>query len=357
VKPVTLVDVGKRAHVSASLASLVLSGNYEGRCTAETADEVRRAATELGYRTNRMARGLRKQSTRILGLLSIKVATTPYAGSMIMAAQQLARLKDYDLLFVEVEDSVESIQQGFDLMTEHQAEGVLVFSYFHHVIDLPIAPFKNVVIANAVDARGLFDCFVPDEQGSFTQTLDLIGEAGHKHVALVTDSSGHPASIGRLKAFRIAQKKYGWQTSESLVASDVITNAAQGYVATQKILLRHPEVTAVVAFNDSLAMGAYQAAKELSLQIPEDLSITGFDDFELISAGLRPGLTTVGLPHEQMGRMAVERLIERCESNDELLEEKVEILGNLVLRQSVAAPRLGDPGFSRAPAEKMHHIN
>jgi LacI family transcriptional regulator len=122
---------------------------------------------------------------------------------------------------------------------------------------------------------------------------------------------------------------------------------------TNQLLTRHPETTALVAFNDQLAMGAYQAAKELNLRIPEDLSIVGFDDLEMISAGLRPGLTTVRLPHLEMGKLAVKRLIQRCESEDELSREKQEILCTMVSRQSVAAPRSQNLASSSAPAGKI----
>lgn len=350
MQQITLADVGRRAKVSTSLASLVLSGKYEGRCTAETAEEVRKAALELGYRANRLARGLRKQSTKVLGLLSIEVATSPYAGSMILAAQQEARAQDYDLLFVEVENTRNSIQQGFDLMSEHQADGVLIFSYFHHSIDLPPRRFKNIVCANGFDSEGIYDSFIPNEYESFMQTLELLGESGHKHVALVTDSSGYPASIGRLRAYRTAQEKYQWNTADTLVGSSMSTDPSTGYRLTNQILSKHPETTAVVAFNDQLAMGAYQAAKELNIRIPQDLSIVGFDDLELISAGLRPGLTTVRLPHDEMGRGAVKRLIQRCESEEELPREKYEILCSLIQRQSISAPRSESLVFSSAPA-------
>lgn len=351
MKQVTLADVGRKAKVSTSMASLVLSGKYHGRCTAETAEEVRRVALELGYRANRLARGLRKQSTRVLGLLSIEVATKPYAGAMILAAQQEARLRDYDLLFVEVANTPESIASGFDLMAEHQAEGVMIFSFFHNSITLPQRRPKNIVCANGFDSEGSYDSFVPNEHTSFTQVLDLIGAQGHKQVALVTDASGYPAAINRLRAFEDAVKKYGWSTKKSLIEKTMFTDAGHGYDATRKILKRHPEVTAVVAFNDLLAMGAYQAAKELNLNIPKDLSIVGFDDLELISAGLRPGLTTVRLPHFEMGKLAVERLIDVCESPDELPQKRVEILCELIERQSIAAPRLGNLNLSMAPAE------
>jgi LacI family transcriptional regulator len=352
LKPVTLADVGKKAKVSTSLASLVLSGKYQGRCTPETADEVIRAAEQLGYRANRLARGLRKQSTRVLGLLSIEVATRPYAGAMIMAAQQEARLKDYDLLFAEVENTPEAIAQGFNLMAEHQAEGVLIFSYFHQSIELPTNIPKNIVVANGFDSENLYDSFVPDEYQSFTQVLDLVGEAGHKEVALVTDDSHYAAAVNRFRAFEDAAKKYGWTKTPGLIEKRMLTDASSGYEATNKILRSFPEVTAVVAFNDQLAMGAYQAAKELNLRIPEDLSIAGFDDLNLISAGLRPGLTTVRLPHFEMGKLAVERLIQICESADELSREKVEILCDLIQRQSIAQPRVGKLEFEKASAEK-----
>jgi LacI family transcriptional regulator len=352
MKQATLADVGKKANVSTSLASLVLSGKYQGRCTPETADEVRRAALELGYRANRLARGLRKQSTRVLGLLSIEVATTPYAGAMIMAAQQVARAKDYDLLFVEVENTEESIASGFGLMAEHQAEGVMIFSYFHHAINLPQRRPVHIVCANCFDSEGLYDCFIPDESKSFTQVLDEIGLAGHKHVALVTDASGYPAAINRLAAFKQAQRNYNWLVSKDMIVKTMTTTAVSGYEATHQLLHSHPEITALVAFNDLLAMGAYQAAKELQLQIPEDLSIAGFDDLELISAGLRPGLTTVRLPHFEMGKLAVERLIEICEADSESPRKKVEIICDLVKRESIGSPRLTPLVFDGSSREK-----
>jgi LacI family transcriptional regulator len=355
LKKTTLADVGKRAKVSTSLASLVLSGKYEGRCTPETAEVVRKVARDLGYKANRLARSLRKQSTRVLGLLSIEVATTPYAGEMIMAAQQQARLKDYDLLFVEVGNSLESIQEGLDLLAEHQAQGVLIFSYFHHAIDLPSSTQRNIVCANLVDSKGFFDSIVPNESDSFMQTLDLLGKAGHKSVAVIMDSSGHPASVGRLEAFKVAQEKYGWEKSDSLMHFTMVTNQVSGYEVTQKFLKENPQITAVVAFNDLLAMGVYQAAKELNIRIPEDLSIVGFDDLDLISAGLRPGLTTVRLPHLKMGQLAVEKLIQRCESENELPREKIEILCELIERQSIAAPRSWALPVSMDPAEKMQY--
>jgi LacI family transcriptional regulator len=240
-------------------------------------------------------------------------------------------------------------------MSEHQADGVLIFSYFHHSIELPSRRVKNIVCANGFDSEGLYDSFIPNEYESFMQTLDLLGQQGHKSVAFLTDSSSYPACLERLRAFKSAQKKYQWNESETFVVTSPTTDPGSGYKMTNQLLMRHPETTAVVAFNDQLAMGAYQAAKELNLRIPEDLSIVGFDDLELISAGLRPGLTTVRLPHLKMGQLAVEKLIQRCESENELPREKIEILCELIERQSIAAPRSWALPVSMDPAEKMQY--
>jgi len=113
---VTLRDVAEGAGVSLATASMVLSGSETGRYSDETAEKVKRIAEDLGYRANRVARGLRRKSTSLLGMLSVEAATTPYAGEMLRAAQETARQFDYDLLFIEVENTLESIQQGIELL-------------------------------------------------------------------------------------------------------------------------------------------------------------------------------------------------------------------------------------------------
>src|SRR4029079_16939731 len=93
------------------------------------------------------------------------------------------------------------------------------------------------------------------------------------------------------------------------------SDAAGGYRAAMSILSRADRPTGLFCFNDRMAMGAYQAAVALGLRIPEDLSIVGFDDQQLISAGLRPGLTTVALPHLEMGEWAVHALMKLIHSD------------------------------------------
>jgi LacI family transcriptional regulator len=339
VRNATLNDVAKAAGVSVSLVSLVLSGKAANRCSAATEAKIKKAAAQLGYRANRLARSLKEQQTRTLGMLSIEVATTPYAGEMLMAAQRAARLHDYDLFFVEVENNPKSIEDAFELLAEHQVVGTIIAAFFHCPIKMPKNAPKNLVFANCVADRGDYPTFVPAEYASFMQSLKMLGIAGHKNVGLIIDEYPWPAVVGRTKAFFDAAHNFGWARADERIYKVPDSRSEDGYGAALEMMLRDPEITAIACYNDRLAMGAYQAMQELKLSVPEQVSIVGFDDLELISGGLRPGLTTVRLPHYPMGREAVEHLIRICEEKDGDSKNVVEIQGELVVRDSVAVPR------------------
>jgi LacI family transcriptional regulator len=335
----TLADVAKATGVSVSLVSLVLAGKAAKRCSPAIEAKIRKAAKDLGYRTNRLARSLKEQQTRTLGMLSIEVATTPYAGQLLSAAQKTARSHDYELLFVEVENNPKSIEEAFGLLGEHQVVGTLIAAYFHSPIKLPRLVPKNLVFANCLPNKGTYPTFIPAEYSSYMQSLKMLGIAGHKHVGLIIDENQWPAVKGRTKAFFDAAQNFGWARPEERIYTVSTTFADNGYRATLEIMLRDPEITAIACYNDPLAMGAYQALQELKISIPDQMSVVSFDDLELISGGLRPGLTTVRLPHYQMGREAVEKLIRICEERDESPMNVVEIQGELVVRDSVSVPR------------------
>lgn len=344
MKAVTLADVAARANVSVATASLVLSGKSGNRSSLQTAARVREAAKTLGYRANRLAKGLKESQTRTLGILSIEVATTPYAGELLRAAQSTARARDYDLLFIEVENNPASLGKAFDLLREHQVAGALVSTFYHAPVEIPSVVPRNLVFANCFPTSGSYFSFIPAEYESFMSVLKVLGVAGHKDVALILDDGDDPAVEPRKKAFLDAAANFDWRNAQGRIFPVEAGETAQGYQATLELLLRDPNITAIACFNDQLAMGVYQALNQIGLSIPGDISVVGFDDLILISAGLRPGLTTVGLPHYEMGREAAEKLIQLCEEKNET-PETVLIRGGLAIRDSVSVPR--SPGQHR----------
>jgi LacI family transcriptional regulator len=136
-------------------------------------------------------------------------------------------------------------------------------------------------------------------------------------------------------------RDHGIPVDESLIAQ-APSETLPGYALAREVLSRPDRPTALFCYNDRMAMGAYRAATELGLDIPRDLSIVGFDNQELIAANLFPGLTTVALPHYEMGVWAVETLVQLLRGEAEvqqLADSPTRLDCPLVIRESVAAPR------------------
>lgn len=338
----TLADVANHANVSKSLVSLVLSGKGAKRCAPETADRIRTAAAELGYKPNKVAQSLRQQTTNMLGMISVEVATTPYAGELILAGQQAAQDAGFGMLFIEVSNNASEIANALKVMDEHRVEGVVIANYFHNAIQLPRDLPKKLVVADAYDPEGRVDSFVPAEYASIWQCFEAINNLGHTKVAYFTDDRVYIASETRLKAFHDAQLKFGWSGGASAVIECDASDLELCHKTAREFFAKQPDITAIACYNDGLALVAYQAAKEAGYSIPEDISVTGFDDLKLISAALKPGLTTVRLPHREMGQAAVERLIELCSSSNDHAPESTEIIGQLVERESLSIPKNRD---------------
>ena len=338
---VTLKDVADQANVSVATASLVLSGKHVNRVSADTVRRVQDTASKMQYRSNRVARSLRQRSAPVLGLLSLGVATSPYAGRMLEAAQSTARQHDYDLLFIEIADEGE-IGASLNLLQEHQVAGSIVASFFHQRLDLPTSVDGPLVVLDAVTDNPAFDSVVPDEAASERAVLRMLAEAGHTKVAWISEHPVFPAAFARREAFMSFAKEHGWDRDSRLIVEMTDRpDASDGYIAFRALIDQYPDVTAVACYNDRMAMGAYMAAFELGLRIPHDISIVGFDDQVLISEALRPGLSTVALPHRAMGEWAVERLIAQIEAGGELAPEQVKLPGDVVRRDSVTTPRTG----------------
>jgi LacI family transcriptional regulator len=174
---------------------------------------------------------------------------------------------------------------------------------------------------------------VPDEVGGGRTATEELIRHGHSRIGFLNNVDDIPATRGRLEGYRAALRDAGLPFDQRLVVEGR-SDTEGGLQAARKLLSATDRPTAVFCFNDRMAMGAYHAAAELGLRIPEDLSVVGFDNQELIAEGLRPGLTTVALPHYEMGAWAVETLIAHIEGQKRA--DHTVLNCPLVLRNSVA---------------------
>lgn len=309
-RPPTMHDVAQRAGVSQTTVSFVVNGRTDIIISDETKERVLAAVRELDYRPNAMARGLRSNKSQLIGLISDEIATTVHAVQIVLGAQNAAWDRGKLLLMVNTTSNEEIKTAAVRIMLEHQVESIIYATMYHRVASPP-AVLRNVPCV-------LLDCFTPDHslpsvvpnevQGGRTATEALIRK-GHRRIGFVNNIDPIPATFGRLTGYREALASYDLPFDESLTRR-AQSDSSGGYDAATELMQLPDPPTAIFCFNDRMAMGAYDALRKAGRSIPDDVAVIGFDDEEMISAHLYPPLTTVRLPHYEMGEWAVTFLAE-----------------------------------------------
>ena len=333
-------DVAKVAGVSTTTVSLVLNDKAGTSIPDLTKERVFEASRMLGYRTNAVARNLRRQSSETIGLISDTIASTPYAGLMIHGADQVAAAAGMTLMMVNTERDPDVEARAIDSLLARQVDGLIYATMWHQVVDPP-AELQEIpsVLLDARSDDPADSWVVPDEErGGYTATTHLI-EHAHRRIGYIDEANEYPAHPERLTGYRRALAEHGLDFDPELVASD--KNDPFGGTAAAARLLGLPEPpTAIQCYTDRMAMGAYRAIRRAGLSIPEDISVIGFDNQDQIAPWLDPPLTTMQLPHEAMGSWAVEHLL-RVLSGEAEGPRQQRLECPLVVRDSVAPPRNG----------------
>ncbi len=313
---VTLADVARRAGVSRTSASFVLSGRTDMRISEATRQRVLAAAAELGYRPNITARSLRTAVTGTIGLISDTVTITPYAGEVIQGAADTA-LKHDRLVFVAETSGDRDVEHGLlREMLDRQVDAFVYAAMFTQVHQPPeLLREYPVVLLNCLADSFDAPAVLPDETEAGATAARALLDAGHTDDIHVIGGRHETAETpGGVVAGRERMAGVEAALAEAGTAPASVTECAwhtpdYGYRAASDLLARH-RPTALICLNDRLAFGAYQALHEHGLRVPDDVSVVSFDDSDLAS-WLRPALTSVALPHYELGKAAVTLLVEK----------------------------------------------
>jgi LacI family transcriptional regulator len=333
MRRVSIADVATEAGVSISTVSAALNDVASARISASTRDRIQEVADHLGYVPNGLARGLRRQRSGIVGFIGDEVATTPYAVRMILGAQET--LREAGLLMVLMNSQGDPALEAREIaaLRQQQVEGILYASMYHRRLEPPEA-LRDVatVLLDAESRDPAVSWVVPDEVAGARAAVDELLAHGHQNIAFLNDEEEIPAARLRLRGYHAALKRAGVPADPALMLRAPPT-AEGGYHAARELLAGARRPTALFCFRDLMAMGAYHAAREAGLDVPGDVSIVGYDNMAHVAEGLFPGLTTVELPHYEMGAWAARRLLERAPARHTRLR------GKLIRRGSVAPPR------------------
>lgn len=353
-RSVGIKDVAAAAGVSVTTVSHVLNDVAYARVGAGTRERVHEAAQRLGYGPNRLAQALRTQRSGMIGFISEEIATTPHAGRIILGAEETARARGYRIMIINStstssQDSKES--QVADLL-DRQVDGILYATMYHRKLAVP----KNLaglpaVLVDSEDISHTVSSVIPDEVSGARSAVQTLIDAGHTRIGMLNNTDDVPATHSRLRAFKETLANAGLPFHEELVQSEH-SEVPGGYQAALRLLKPQSRPTAVFCYNDRMAMGAYRAAGELGLRIPDDISFVGFDNQELIAENLYPALTTVALPHYEMGAWATENLIDAIEGKTDLqlfAAHPTVLPCPMVLRDSVASRKHKGASSRAAP--------
>jgi len=304
-------DIAREAGVSQTTVSFVLNNHSSSaNIPAETKDRILETAKKLSYRPNLAAKALRTNQTHTIGFITDRIATTPHAVKIIKGAQDAAWANGKLLLIVNTGSDATVTETAIEMLLERQVEGIIYAAMYHQEVALP----ANIYEGSSV----LVDCFcadrslpsvVPNEiQGGRTAT-EMLLKKGHRRIGFINNVNPIPASFGRLEGYKQALKAYGVPFDEDLVRLHA-SESRGGYRGTLELLQLREPPTAIFCFSDFMAVGAYDALRTLGLSIPDDVAVMGFDNYELITTKLSFPLSTIELPHYEMGKWAVQFLLE-----------------------------------------------
>jgi LacI family transcriptional regulator len=340
-KRVTLADVARRAGVSQTAASFVLSGRKDMRISARAEERVLRAAAETGYRPNIVSRSLRTGTTHTIGFVSDSVATTRFAGDFIRGALDAARDRGHLLLIAETGGEPELERQSIETMLDRQVDGIVLASMYTRKLPVPDAlASAPAVLLNALPERKCgVSSVIPDEAEAGRSAAGVLLDAGHRSDIFLIGGGprtrqvprGALAAIERFRGIKHTFSERGVALAGAIECRE--WEPEDGYQAMRSLLDAKQSPKALICFNDRLAMGVYQALEEAGLAIPADVSIVSFDDDPLAS-WVKPALTTIALPHYELGRTAIDVLF-----GD---EERPQMQAQAEVRRIPMPPRIRD---------------
>ncbi len=320
----TILDVAGAAGVSTATVSRALNG---GRIAPHTQRKVETAITALGYRRNKLARGLVTGKTGVIGVVIPDIAGPLYA-QMARGIEDVLETQGMHFMLVTGNRDPEQERQAIELLLERQVEALILIGsgLQHDPLEETLKGGPATVLMQREGSKERFATIsLANFDGAFAATSYFIAK-GHKNIA-------HIAGIRRggeerLRGYRQAMKNADLPVGP--VIQGGFTEQSGYHDAAQ--LLQYKDVTAVFCANDRIALGLYRYCKTQGLQIPDDLSIIGFDDLPWV-AYLDPPLTTIRQPAREMGRIAATQALAMLSGNTP--PQNTPITAELIERSSV----------------------
>lgn len=326
---VTMADVARAAGVSKQTVSRVVNGGAE--TSPETLRKVQAAIARLGYRPNSIARSLTTRQTYTLGLV-VPDLSNPYFAEIAQGAELAAWEQGYNTFLSNIFGKLEHEEAALRSFEDRGVDGVILCSM--RLPDKKLVPLlelqRAAVLINRVMPTKLAGTIKVDDAWGGKLAVEHLLSAQRRTLGVLAGPSKWPSSRARLKGFVDALEGAGLSPQDELVVNCPSRIEGAQEVAF-KLLHDHPEVDGLVCFNDVVAIGALRACHALGVRVPEDVAIVGHDDISFASL-VTPSLTTLRIGQQELGRNAVQMLLERIQGRN--LQLEMSIKPELIIRES-----------------------
>jgi LacI family transcriptional regulator len=334
----TLKDVARLAGVHPGTASRALNAETRPLVNGETARRVLDAAEELGYRPNPIARGLKTSRSYTVGVL-IPDLTNPLFPPIVRGIQDRLEEAAYTPLIANTDNDPDRERADFEAMRARHVDG-LITATARRDHGLP-ADLENVslpvVLVNRRLDGGARPSVVADDISGVALAVEHLVGLGHRRIAHLAGPQQLSTGYLRLEGFTRAMKATGIEPDPDLILAGEAFVESEGERLCAELLGRDTGATAIVAGNDLMALGCYHAFRDRGIVCPVEISVVGYNDMPFAS-WFNPPLTTVHLPHYEIGVRAADLLLEHF-LDPEVEPEQVTLEPELVVRGSSAPPR------------------
>ena len=337
VQTPTLRDVAEVAGVHAATASRALNPETRRLVNAETARRVLRAAESLGYQPNPIARSLKTAKSRTIGIV-IPDLTNPLFPPIVRGIEDVLGPAGYSALLVNTDNDAEREKSLVGSLRSRQVEGFIVATarLDHPLLAQLHAQGVKMILVNR-RAEGVdVPSITPDDATGVGLAVKHLVDLGHRRIVHLAGPQTTSTGVIRARAFRSALRDHGLDDDPSLIVSCEYWTEDEGARALREVLDSGADFTAVVAGNDLIALGCYDVFAERAISCPADISVVGFNDMPFLDK-LQPPLTSVGVPHHQVGVEAARMLLESF-NEPERPPRSVLLPLSLVVRGSTAGP-------------------
>jgi LacI family transcriptional regulator len=339
----TIIDIAESLNISPSTVSRALKNNP--RISSEVRKLVSDTAKEMGYRPNLLARSLVNEKTFMISLV-INDISWSFFNELSQHIQNASEKLGYSIFLYSSGDDAKKETKGLENALAIRSDGLILFAHesmknIHFLERLSEGGFPVVLLNNLEKAR--LDVVTVDNFKGTRLVMQHLDELGHKKIAYIGPTPVKSTERERFTGYQsFLTEKYGSCKEDYICLGKAYP--LLGYDSTMKMFANGVRPTAILAYNDTMALGVMRAILESGLNIPGDISVVGFDGLD-IGLSAYPPLTTVAIPIMKMADIAVEKVVFRINQqstkNKEVVSspQKIKLVPDLVIRNSTGIAR------------------